>query len=306
MKNPSRRGIARKRPRGYAEWRPQARTKVLIEQVNEVLDEYALYLPLTVRQVFYRLVATQGFEKSEHSYKRLAEHLVRARRACLIPFTSIRDDGITVYPVSWHRNVEAFHAETARRARDYRRNRQAGQPSVVELWTEAAGMAPQLARVAHDFSVQVYSAGGFGSLTAVRSIVDRAVNQSGVTVLLHVGDYDPSGVAIFDAIAEDVAEFVEADRHIATTRVVAQRVALTAEQVAEYDLPTAPAKPSDSRSRSWSGGTCQVEALPPNVLSRIVRDAIRAHFDQRVYQSVLDHEEQDRAELLGLPSGEDA
>lgn len=295
---------SRRRPKGYCDWRPHAHTRALLEQVNEILEEYAAYLPLTVRQIFYRLVGAYEFEKTEKAYNRLGEHLVRARRARLIPFNYIRDDGVVIYPVSWYSDVEAFHSETARRVRSYRRDRQERQYATIELWTEAAGMAPQLAHVAHRYSIPVYSSGGFSSLTAVRDIVDRAVTWSGTTVLLHVGDFDPSGVAIFDAIAQDVEQFVEADRQVLTTRIVSQRVALTADHVREHDLPTSPAKVSDTRSKSWAGGgTCQLEALPPDVIAEIVENAILEHFDEDVLLETLERESRDRAELLGLPRG---
>jgi len=91
------------------------------------------HLPLTVRQVFYRLVATYGFEKTERAYGRLCEHLVRARRAKLIPFGVIRDDGPVSYSSEWHDGPEAFWDETVERIREYRRDRQAGQRVRVEL-----------------------------------------------------------------------------------------------------------------------------------------------------------------------------
>ena len=43
----------------------------LLGQVEAVLDEYADYLPLTVRQIFYRLVGAYGYEKTERAYARL-------------------------------------------------------------------------------------------------------------------------------------------------------------------------------------------------------------------------------------------
>ena len=58
--------------------------------------EYEDYLPLTVRQIFYRLVGAYGFEKTERAYERLGNHLVRARRAQIIRFDAIRDDGVSV------------------------------------------------------------------------------------------------------------------------------------------------------------------------------------------------------------------
>ena len=45
-----------KRPKGYAPWRPQNKTVRLIRQVKQALYEYQAYLPLTARQIFYRLV----------------------------------------------------------------------------------------------------------------------------------------------------------------------------------------------------------------------------------------------------------
>ena len=291
------------RPKGYAPWRPQAKSRALLEQVEEVFDEYREYLPLTVRQVFYRLVGVFGYEKTERAYERLGNLLVRARRARLIDFGAIRDDGVTTYSTGWYVGIESFHDETARRAKAYRLDRQANQRMRIELWCEAAGMLPQLARVADEFSVRVFSSGGFSSLTAVRLIADRALERERPTLLLHVGDFDPSGESIFETLAQDAAAFVDGDRVIAPQRIDAVRVALTADQVADYGLPTAPPKRSDSRSRSWAGETCQLEALPPDVLASLVREAIESTIDMGVYRAVLDVEQQQRAQLLGLPRG---
>jgi len=84
------------RPRGFISWSPRAATLALLDQVLAVLAEYAEYLPLTVRQIFYRLVGSAGYDKTELAYDRLCEHLVKARRAGLISFDAIRDDGGTV------------------------------------------------------------------------------------------------------------------------------------------------------------------------------------------------------------------
>ena len=57
------------------------------------MAEYGAYLPLTVRQIFYRLVGAHGYEKTEAAYERLGEKIARARRAGIIEFGAIRDDG---------------------------------------------------------------------------------------------------------------------------------------------------------------------------------------------------------------------
>ena len=90
------------RPRGFVDWKPQAATLALLDQVRGVLDEYAEYLPLTVRQVFYRLVGAHGYDKTEKAYERLGEALNRACRAELIHMDAIRDGGGTrVDPHFW-------------------------------------------------------------------------------------------------------------------------------------------------------------------------------------------------------------
>ncbi len=294
------------RPKGYAAWRPHARTRVLLEQVQAILVEYEDHLPLTVRQIFYRLVGGYGFEKTEAAYERLGNLLVRARRARIVDFDDIRDDGIVTHSSRWHAGVEDFWDDTGRRARDYRRDRQAGQGQCLELWCEAAGMAPQLARVADEYSVPVFSSGGFSSLSAVRLIAERACSRDVPTVILHVGDFDPSGESIFEAVTADAAAFVQDDRVIQTQRIIPVRAALTADQVALYGLETAPPKRSDSRSAAWDGGTCQLEALPPDRLAEVVGVAIDKWVVLDPLVTALKAENNDRDELLrALPAGGD-
>lgn len=299
---------ASRRPRGYAEWRPQAKTQVLIRRVLGVLDEYEDHLPLTIRQVFYRLVATAGYPKDENAYGRLSEHMNRARRAGLIPFEAIRDDGIVTAGAECFADPEAFWDDVASRVRDYHRDRQAGQQVAVELWCEAVGMLQQLRKVADRYSVPVYSAGGFVSLTGIRGIADRALARNVPTVLLHVGDYDPWGEQIFEAMAADAAAFVEADRVIETLSIEPVRVALTPIQIATLKLPTAPVKKAKARARrsaaKWTKPTCQLEALAPDVLAKIVDQAIRDELNLTRVDAQIEAEDRDRIALFGaLPSG---
>ncbi len=292
------------RPKGYAAWQPQAATRALLEQVDAVLDEYADHLPLTCRQVFYGLVGRFDYEKSERAYDRLSEHLARARRARRIPFDVIRDDGVVTYSSPWYKDQSDFWNDTGRRIKGYLRDRQQGQPIRVELWCEAAGMAPQLTHVADGYSVPVFSAGGFASLTAVRLIADRALTRTVPTVLLYAGDFDPSGESIFDSITADAAAFVHEDRAVLSIDLISRKIALTAEQVAAFRLPTAPAKKTDSRSRDWEGETCQLEALPPDALAEIVHDAIRDVLDLDKWQEQVLLEFDDEVALWrGLPAG---
>lgn len=289
------------RPRGYiANYNPQAKTRELLAQAEAVLEEYREYWPLTCRQIFYRMVGAHGFDKTEGAYSRLCHHLANARRGRLIPFEAIRDDGVTSYRRDHFDDKDAFLRHVRRLGQNYTRNKLAGQWHHIEVWCEAAGMLPQLDDVAEPYSVKVYSSGGFDSLTAKKDLADRICRIEKPTVILHLGDFDPSGVSIFDSVAEDVSAFVEADRRHGLIDVTFERVALTADQVVQYDLPTAPPKATDSRSKGWDGGTCQLEALPPNVIAGILRRAIDKHFNYDILAENRDEEERERREIQTL------
>ncbi|MFJ8313616.1 MULTISPECIES: hypothetical protein [unclassified Streptomyces] len=64
MSTVSGRRYTRTRPRGFVAWNPRPATKLLIEQILAVLDEYADDLPLTARMVFYRLVGAYDFSST--------------------------------------------------------------------------------------------------------------------------------------------------------------------------------------------------------------------------------------------------
>ena len=59
---------------------------------------------------------------------------------------------------------------------------------------------------------------------------------------------------------------------------------------------TAPPKPTDNRR--FTGQTVQAEAIAPDVLSDILRDAIEARRDPWATDAVLAREKEIRAELL--------
>lgn len=281
------------RVRGFAVWRPQRATLELVEQVQAVLHEYADYLPLTIRQVFYRLVGNSGYDKTEQAYSRLCETLNRARRAGHIPFEHIRDDGVTALrPQQWDGTAH-FKDNVGYMARGFKLDRQAGQ--AVRLWVlcEAGGMAPMLSRAALPYGVPVLSSGGFDSLTAKYDLAQEIAAIDCPCEVLHIGDHDPSGVHLFSSLAEDLQTMAHGLGGYIPTFV---RLAVTPDQMAEMNLPTAPAKKTDRRA--FDGETTQAEAIPPDELTAILRNAIVTRQDPIARADVLDAEAAAQAELL--------
>jgi hypothetical protein len=303
-----------KRPKGYAPWRPQNKTVRLIRQVKQALDEYQAYLPLTARQIFYRLVGTHGYPKTEAAYKKLCEHMVRARRAKMIPFDNIRDDGISIMSHAHYADEDAFYKHVHDEGKAYKRDKLARQGLDIRVYCEAAGMMPQLERVCEPYSVPVYSCSGFDSLSGKYELKESCwrsfVYRGRQTVILHLGDHDPSGESIFnDGLVKDIHAFLVEDVPHKDPRDVAdfERVALVEGHIRKYNLDTEPPKSTDSRTANWKGaytGACQLEALPPDKLAELLENAIKRRLDMQVYEQDLKAEEEERRRITkALPAG---
>ncbi|MBT2530509.1 hypothetical protein J7E91_35500 [Streptomyces sp. ISL-99] len=286
-----------RRPRGYQPlWKPRARTRELLAAVDRVLARYAAQLPLTIRQVWYSLISDGVVVKEERSYKRLVEVLGMARRSGRIRWEALRDDTeIRAEPIAYA-GPEDFRAALRQAALDFRLDRQAGQEVRLETWSETAGMVNQLVTVADPYGVPVYSGSGFNGLPAKRGAALRAAADGHRAVRIFViSDWDQSGVHLFSALAEDVTAFAGVDAP--GTEIVFERLAVTEQQIADYQLPTAAPKTSDNRSFTGTS-TTQAEALPPDVLAAVLRGAIEAHRDMDVLDELLEREEEQRRTLL--------
>jgi hypothetical protein len=270
------RTYSKTRSRGFTVWRPQQKSLVLLAAVLAVIEEYDRYLPLTLRQIFYRLCGLEVIDKSDKAYDRLGDLVVRARRARRISFNVIRDDGgSAVEPNVWDSPHEWVVA-TQDQARRFRHDPALWADRAIELWIESEGMVPQGVRVADPYGVPVFSAGGFDSLSAKWGVVKRIISRPTPTTILHVGDYDPSGCSVIDSAADDILTFLDQLGHGDGATFV--RSAVTLGQVHDLGLPTQPQKSADKRGEHMEE-TVQAEAIAPDVLAEIIEAALLEHVD---------------------------
>lgn len=271
--------MASKRVRGFAKWNPAEDSQETLQQVIEVLEEYRDYWPLTIRQVFYRLVGRYDYPKTEKAYDKLGEKINRGRREYRevpwnLPWDAFRDDGVIDSPFHCYSGADDFWGTVQALASQFRFDLMSYQVVHLELFCEAAGMVPQLERVANQYGVNVSSSGGFDSTTRKHDLAKRLSGTGKPCVLLHIGDLDPSGVHMCSSLDEDIQAFC--DHYGGQVEMV--RLAVTPDQQAAYNLPTAPPKATDNRSFD-SDFTVQAEALDPADLAQIVTDAIESQID---------------------------
>lgn len=303
------------RAKGYLnDWTPKPETRELIGNVQGVIRA-GRFGAMSVRFIFYRLVANHGYPKTERAYKNLAEIIVKARRAGMIPFRAISDTGTETGGGGGYQSRTEFLRSLSSYGDYFGLNNQLEQPYFLEVWAEDAGSVPMLAGISRPWDLPVYGTGGFSSVTVTHEVADRVTSrwrrEKRPTVILHVGDYDPSGVSIFESMCQDMGAFISAKTgaglYESTGRVeddagspifIPHRVALTEEQTIELDLETAPPKSSDSRSNNWVGETVQVQAMTEDQMEAVVVEAIEQYIDQDKLDEINDRSERDR-ELIG-------
>lgn len=279
------------RVRGFARYEPRDSAMQTIIRVKAILVEYLDQLPLTPRQVFYVLVGRDLMAKDEKTYKQLGEVLIRARRDELISFDHIRDDGLTSLAPFSCANAADGIATHGGYLQSMQIDRQAGQARRLRVWCEAGGMAPQLERMVAKYGIPVLSSGGFDSV-AVKHEFARSIAVEVAVTVLHLGDFDPSGVHVFSSLEEDIRAFGE----YYGCDVEFVRLGVTEAQIADYRLPTTPPKLTDRRSFA-ADYTVQCEALDPRRLAQILDDAVRARLDDAAYRAASDREELSKADI---------
>ena len=74
-----------------------------------------------------------------------------------------------------------------------------------------------------------------------------------------------------------------------------ERVALTKEMIADYDLPTRPTKREGNRhAKGFRGRSVELDALPARVLRELVKATIEFHIKPRALKALRRAEESER------------
>lgn len=228
--------------------------------------------PMTVRQVFYRLVSTGIIKKTEAEYKSTVVRLLgNMRKGGIIPYFWISDN------TRWVRRPQTFSSmERALEitSQTYRKSMWQDIDAYVEFWLEKDALSGIVYEETEKWDVPLLVTRGYPSLSFLYTAGEyiRRINKS--CYLYYLGDRDPSGVNIPVKVEEGIREFApNVDLHF-------EVIAVTADQITEFNLPTRPTKQSDSRSTNFIGESVELDAIPPTKLREIVREHIGRHITQ--------------------------
>jgi hypothetical protein len=266
-----------------------------IAHCNEIIGIYQEQeLRLTLRQLYYQLVSRNIIVNAVRSYKNLSSLVSDARLAGLMDWDAIEDRGRQPHTNSEFTDLQDL-AEAA--LRSYRLPRWEGQENYVELWVEKDALAGVLWPVAHEHHVTLMVNKGYSSQSAMYVSAARfreAQDDGKSLVLFYLGDMDPSGEDMVRDIRDRMTMFNVEDIDV-------QKLALTMAQIRQYNPPPNPAKVSDPRSGGYieAHGTnsWELDALPPDVLATIVRDAFDDVIDREKMDAIIEREESDKTRL---------
>lgn len=279
--------------RKYKDIRFHSKSLETIERVNAIVAEYeAQGYELTLRQVYYQLVARGFIPNNERSYKNLGSLINDGRLAGLIDWYAIVDRTRNLRGNS-HWDCPEDVIDSARYS--YMLDRWGNQPNYVEVWVEKDALIGIVSQICRELDVPHFSCRGYTSQSEMWSAAQRFIRQSHreSRTIIHLGDHDPSGIDMTRDIQERMDMF-GADVYV-------KRVALTMEQIERFSPPPNPTKLSDARASGYIeeyGHECwELDALEPKVITSLIRDEVTALRDSDLLYEIEHKEETDKSNI---------
>jgi hypothetical protein len=266
-------------------------TLVLEEAILEIAAERR---PITVRGIAYALFVRGLIPSMEVKHtQRVSRITAEMRESGTLPWEWIVDGSRSVRSAqTWDDPDAILHAAV----RGYRRDNWQDQPTIVEVWSEKSTVEGVLAPVLDELGVDFQVMKGFGSATALKRAAvnsNRIADRDQKTVVLYVGDWDPSGMYMSEV---DLPERLA--RYGGNWRV--KRIAIVR---ADHHLPhfDARTKTADARYRWFVeryGRRCwELDAMDPNDLRDRVRKEIESYIDWTLLKRAIEIEKVEVASM---------
>jgi hypothetical protein len=269
--------------------RTRDESAALLDTAYDILAEGN---PMTVRQVYYQLVARQLIPNNRSQYQAVSNLLVDARKAGTVPWHWVEDRNRRPRTVSMWENLEDFIL-TVRTA--YKRDVWQDQPHQVEAWLEKDALSGIFEDALRPYGVTLNVGRGYDGWDSIHNAATR-IGDGDATTILYFGDFDPSGEDMYRSLVERLA-FLECEPEII-------KCALTLEDIRRYNLPADLAKTTDSRHAGhvakWGDVSVELDALPPAVLRQRLIDEVQSRLDLSALEETRQQERTERARLSAL------
>jgi hypothetical protein len=263
--------------------------------IRERLLQYAAqYGPITVRGLYYAVLAAGLIDKSEDNSKKLGRLVTKLRRDGILPWESVVDGSRSVHAPPMYPSIRDGVGEML----DYIRiDPWATKRHTVIVLIEKDALTGVIEPTTRHYGVPLWPVRGYSSLTVLREIAERIFNDGRPCFVYQLGDLDPSGDHATEEAREEIigflAEFESKTRRRAP-RVVFERLAINpgqlntmmigegvdARRLFDFGRETSRKDPRYGGYVAKYGAgfpSFELDIIPPPVLRQIVQDAIRRH-----------------------------
>lgn len=286
----------------------------LVEAAVKILEAQK---PMTLRQLFYRVVSTGQLKNSHREYKRLGRLMTRLREAREIPLSWIVDHiRATLKPSSW--SGLADFGDTVCRA--YRKDFWANLPSHVEVFVEKDAIAGTIQPLTREYDVALNVCRGYTSLSFVGEIAEQWSRIRKRIFAYYIGDFDPSGFDLERDLVKNLQHYSgkeiwqpndcddgdelslpEMRNMISDSEICWVRLAVLQSDFQAHQLIPLPVKMKDTRAKGFltkHGQQCaEVDALPPTEIRRRIEEAILSHIPSERWERLQEIEAQEKQSL---------
>ncbi len=251
----------------------------LIEFMNTLIESYQDQgYTLTVRQLYYQLVARDVIPNDLNSYKRTAAIINDAKLAGLIDWDEIEDRTRDFIVRSRWTSVSSILDSCVR---SFHMNMWQEQEYQVYVVVEKEALVGVLERTCNTYDVPLLAARGYPSSSvlydfAQSHIIHKSMHKQ--HIIIHLGDHDPSGIDMTRDLTERLNLLCGGPVNLAV-----ERIALNYDQIEELRPPKNPAKDTDSRfenyRKKFGSSSWELDALSPQFLNDLVESKINEFID---------------------------
>ena len=265
---------------------------------------------MTLRQLYYQLVAKDLIPNHIRVYQKLSSLKDELCYAGHLDWSVFEDRGRVPTRAYFENSVSG----ALQRAVDYYAlDRQLGQETLIEVWTEKDAISGILKKVTNPYTISLVVNKGYNSSTAMYEAYKRfcsAFTKGKSVKILYFGDHDPSGLDMIRDIRDRLVFMFDNGSRLEGTGVrccydfEVVPIGLTMEQIKEFNPPHNPAKITDPRAygyiQQFGQKSWEVDALKPAVMREIVETNIKNIMDMDVYNNVLVKERNDIKKITDI------
>lgn len=268
----------------------------IIDKANDIIEEYSAQgYDLTLRQLYYQFVSRNLIRNEQKEYKRLGSIINDGRLAGLIDWDTIVDRTRNLQS-NGHWDGPKDIVEAC--ASSFQIDKWENQEYRIEVWIEKDALVGVIEGVCRREDVPYFSCRGYTSQSEMWGASQRLLEyeqegQEQQTIIIHLGDHDPSGI--------DMTRDIRDRLHLFGTHTKVERIALNMDQVKIYKPPPNPAKVTDSRAdkyiKKFGDQSWELDALEPATLEDLIVSKIGYYKDVDLWAEMVEQEKEHIATL---------